>query len=228
MCFSAGASFIGGGIITAVGVNTVIRNSDPDRRLFAAVPLIFGVQQISEGFVWIALQSQGNDVMLTIASYIFLLAAVVIWPSFIPLSVLMMEKSAVKRNALKVFLATGVVTSVYYASGLFMFNIDPQISSHHIKYVNDYPRELANVVFVAYLLATLLPFFVSGVSRMRLLGIFMAASCLVTGIFYKEYLTSVWCFFAAFISGIILWIIIEEEKKAGMPSPENEMQVISG
>jgi len=215
MCFSASASFIGGGVITAVGVVTMMKNNDRGRRLFASVPLIFGVQQISEGFVWVALQSQGNDVMLTISSYIFLLAAVVIWPTLIPLSVLMMEKAVRKRTTIKIFLATGVITSLYYAVGLILYNIDPQISSHHIKYVNNYPHELANIIFMAYILATLVPFFISSVKRMWPLGTFMAASCVVTGIFYKEYLTSVWCFFAALISGFILWIIIEEEKKAG-------------
>lgn len=215
MCFSAGASFIGGGVITTIGVVTVIKNSDHGRRLFAWVPLIFGVQQVAEGFVWIALKSQGNDVMLAISSYIFLLAAVVIWPTFLPLSVLLMEKSATKRSTMKIFLITGVTTSLYYTAGLILYKIDPQIINHHIKYVNNFPRELANIIFMAYLLATLLPFFISSVKRMWPLGTFMAASCLLTGIFYKENLTSVWCFFAALISGFILWIIIEEEKKAG-------------
>jgi len=214
MCFSASASFIGGGVMTALGVATVVKNNDHGRRLFASVPLIFGVQQISEGFVWVALQSQGNAVMLEVSSYIFLLAALVIWPTLIPLSVLMMEKKARKRTTMKIFLVTGAVTSIYYAAGLIFYNVDPQISSHHIKYMNDYPYELANIIFMAYILSTLVPFFVSSVKRMWPLGTIMAASCLVTGIFYKEYLTSVWCFFAALISGFILWIIIKEEKES--------------
>ena len=77
MCFSASASFAGGAIITAIGVMTVRTNRDPSRRLFAAIPLIFGVQQISEGFVWVALQSPGYDLMLSISKYIFLIAALV-------------------------------------------------------------------------------------------------------------------------------------------------------
>lgn len=217
MCFSAGASFIGGAVITGIGVVTIAKNSDRSMRLFASIPLLFGIQQISEGFVWVALQGQGNEVMLAISSYIFLFAAVVLWPIFIPLAVLLMEKLAKKRSTMKIFLVTGVITSLYYTVGLIFYNIDPQISSHHIKYVNNYPRELANIIFMAYILATLVPFFVSSVRGMWPLGIIMAASCLVTGIFYKEYMTSVWCFFAAFISVLILWIIIRENKKAGEP-----------
>ena len=213
MCFSAGASFIGGTIITAVGVTTVVKNNDPARRLFAAVPLIFGVQQISEGFVWVALQSHGAGVMLDISSYIFLVAAVVTWPSLMPLSVFLMEKSPARRKAISIFLAIGVVTSLYYGAGLLLYNVDPRIDSHHIRYDNDFPRTLAIAAFIAYLLATLVPIFISGIRRMWLLGIFMTASCLLTGLFYKEYLTSVWCFFAAMVSIIILWIITSEQRK---------------
>jgi hypothetical protein len=35
----------------------------------------------------------------------------------------------------------------------------------------------------------------------------MFLSCLVTAIFFTQYLTSVWCFFAALISGVIFWIL---------------------
>ena len=218
MCFSAGASFIGGTLITAVGVTTVVKNHDPDKRLFAAVPLIFGVQQISEGFVWLALQSQGSGLALDLPSYIFLLAAVVTWPSLMPLSVFLMEKSPARRKAISIFLAIGVVTSLYYGAGLLLYNVDPRIDSHHIRYDNDFPRTLADAAFIAYLLATLVPIFISGVRRMWLLGILMTASCLLTGIFYKEYLTSIWCFFAAIISVVILWIITSERTKV---APDN-------
>ncbi|MGE5348317.1 MAG: DUF6629 family protein, partial [Actinomycetota bacterium] len=47
--------------------------------------------------------------------------------------------------------------------------------------------------------------------RMWIFGILVTASCLITGIFYKEYLTSVWCFFAALISVVILWIVSSRE-----------------
>lgn len=110
-----------------------------------------------------------------------------------------------------VFLAIGVATSLYYGSGLLFHDVSPEISSHHIKYTNTFPRQIADIVFAAYLLATLVPLFISGVRRMWIFGILVTASCLITGIFYKEYLTSVWCFFAALISVVILWIVSSRE-----------------
>jgi len=211
MCFSAGASFAGGVIITAIGVMTVRRNSDPSRRMFAAIPLIFGVQQISEGFVWVALQSSGNDLMLSIASGIFLFAAVILWPVYLPLSVMLMEKIKLRRQIIWFLFITGLVASLYYAIGILLFDVTPQISSHHIKYANEFPRPPANSIFIIYLIATLTPLFVSSVRKMWLMGLLMTISCLITGIFFREFLTSVWCFFAALIS-VVIWLIVRNEK----------------
>ncbi|MFZ0472468.1 MAG: DUF6629 family protein [Bacteroidales bacterium] len=210
MCFSAGASFVGGAVITAIGVLTVRTNRDPSRRIFAAIPLIFGVQQISEGFVWVALQSPGHDLMLSISTFIFLIAALVVWPSLIPLSVLGMEKVRSRRLALYFFLVAGILTSVYYGMNLIVNDVDPRILGHHIKYAPEYPRPLALPVFIAYLIATLAPLFISSVRNMWMFGLLVTVSCLITGIFFKEYLASVWCFFAALISAVI-WVIVKRE-----------------
>lgn len=211
MCFSAGASFAGGVVITAIGVLTVKRNSDPSRRMFAAIPLIFGLQQISEGFVWVALQSSGNDLMLSIASYVFLFAAVVLWPFYLPLSVMLMEKEKSLRRVLIPFLVVGIIVSLYYTVRLLLNEIEPRISSHHIKYSGNFPPQWSLIVFAGYAAATLIPLFISSVRRTWLLGLLMALSCLITGIFLKEYLASVWCFFAALISIVIYWIIADRQ-----------------
>jgi hypothetical protein len=214
MCFSAGASFAGGAVITAIGVMTVRKNSDTSRRMFAAIPLIFGVQQISEGFVWVALQSTGHDLMLRISAFIFLLAAVVIWPLLVPLAIFLMERVKSMKRVLLIFVGVGLLTSLYYGSRLLFYDIEPMISHHHIKYVGDFPMTYATPAFMAYLVATLIPLFLSSARRMWLLGVLMTLSCFVTGIFFKEFLTSVWCFFAALISIVILWIIVADRRLA--------------
>lgn len=224
MCFSAGASFAGGAVIAAIGVMTVRTNSDPSRRVFAAMPFVFGVQQISEGFVWVALQSSGHDLMLTIASYTFLFAAVVLWPAYVPLSVLLMEKSTNKRRALIPLLVMGILVSLYYGFRLVSNEIVPEISSHHIKYTGDFPQRWAQTAFGGYLAATLISLFISSRKKMWLLGLLMTVSCLITGIFYKEYLTSVWCFFAALISAVIYWVVSGSAEQA---SPVAGVQRVS-
>ncbi|MCJ7821065.1 MAG: hypothetical protein MUP53_07660 [Bacteroidales bacterium] len=209
MCFSPEASFAGGAIITVIGIASLRKAEKTSQLPFASIPLVFGVQQFSEGFVWLSLQSPQPPPGLTLPSMVFLIMALVIWPTMVPFAILRMEESEKKRKMLKFLLAGGVITSCYYGAGLVIFNVNPEISSHHIRYVNDFPSTLTMPVFFLYLVATLTPFFVSSVKRMPYMGILMVVSCFITGICYEEYLTSVWCFFAALTSGVIYWVLSE-------------------
>jgi hypothetical protein len=65
---------------------------------------------------------------------------------------------------------------------------------------------------IVYFIPTVLPALISSVDRMRLLGIIVLASYLVSNVFYQNYLVSVWCFFAAIISVVILVIILALRK----------------
>ena len=86
MCFSAAASFVSGALLTGAGLATLSRNSIPEQKIFAAMPLVFGLKQISEGFVWYSLQTPGHEQMLAVSSGLFLFAALILWPTYVPLS----------------------------------------------------------------------------------------------------------------------------------------------
>ena len=53
MCFSASASFVAGVSLTAIGVATVRKAEGPAERPFAMIPLLFGIQQLTEGVIWL-------------------------------------------------------------------------------------------------------------------------------------------------------------------------------
>jgi hypothetical protein len=213
MCFSPEASFAGGVIISAIGIVTVKKIHKPSQILFACLPLFFGFQQFAEGVVWLTLPMSEHTIIQKLSVIIFLTTALVIWPVMIPLSVLMMEKLAKKRKILKLLLLAGCILSVYYAYCLFSFDVNPSVDGFHIKYHNNFPESLAMAATVLYILATIPPLFISSVKRTHLLGFLMAFSCLVTIVFFKQYLTSVWCFFAALISGVIYWILNDLQKQ---------------
>ena len=213
MCFSANASFAGGLIISTIGVITVREVHKPSQIIFASIPLFFGLQQIVEGVLWITLPIHQFLPLQKFATYFFLMMADVIWPMLIPISVLFMETNKKKKKAIWVFLALGLSLSAYYGWCLIFYNVNPQIIGYHIKYLNDFPTYLANPAFVVYLAATITPLFISSIKRTHLLGILMFLSCLITAIFFRQYLTSVWCFFAALISAVIFWILRDSKKK---------------
>jgi Family of unknown function (DUF6629) len=213
MCFSAGASFAGGAVISALGVASIRNARNPSQKLFAGIPLLFAFQQFSEGVVWLTLKTTGQYQLQMSATYIFLMMALVVWPTMIPLAIKRLEENSKRRKILTGLLVAGAVLSGYYAFCLVSFSVRPVINEFHIQYLGDFPASLSNLAFAIYLVATITPLFVSTVKRMYLLGIFIMFSCIVTGIFYKEYLTSVWCFFAALISGGIYWIVKESQEE---------------
>jgi hypothetical protein len=216
MCFSAEASFTGGVIISLIGVATVTKVHKPHQILFACIPLFFGVQQFTEGFLWLTLPNPDYGNIQKILTYLFLIMAEVLWPMMIPLSVLFMEENKKRRKVLWVLLVMGISLSAYFAFCLLTFNVTPKIMGYHIEYEDTFPNPLRVVVFAVYVIASITPLFVSSIKRTHLLGILMALSCAVTAIFFTQYLTSVWCFFAALISGIIFWILRDSKRKFRM------------
>jgi hypothetical protein len=226
MCFSAGASFAGGVIISSIGIAAVSKARKSPQIVFAGIPLLFGLQQFAEGFLWLMLPDRDPQLYYfrMICTYIFMITAQVIWPLMIPLSVLMMEKDARRRKRLTYLVICGAAVSVYYAVCQIFLHIDARIEGYHVLYKTDFPEKLSNPVFIVYLFATIVPLFISTFKKMRIMAVLMMLSCLLCAIFYKEYLTSVWCFFAALISVVIYWIILDS-RRAFILSGQEELQM---
>jgi len=213
MCFSAEASFAGGIIISTIGVATIKEVHKPSQLVFASIPLFFGAQQITEGCLWLTLPNSEYSNVQMFAKYIFLIMAEVLWPMMIPLSVLFMEKNNKRKKILWILLFMGISASLYYAYCLLFFNVTPQIMGYHIQYRTDFPKFSTSLAFIIYFIASITPLFISSIQRTHLLGILMFLSCVVTAIFFWQYLASVWCFFAALISGVIFWILRDAKRK---------------
>ncbi len=214
MCFSAGASFAGGVIISTIGVATIIKVHKPSQIVFASIPLFFGFQQFVEGFMWLILQNPEYVRFQSLTTHVFLIMAQVFWPMMIPLAVLYMENNKKKKRVLSILLGLGILLSMFYIFCLFNYHVTPEINGYHIQYNDEeYPRALSFVAFCLYLITSITPLFVSSIKRTHLLGILMSLSCLITIIFFTQFLTSVWCFFAALISGVIYWILSDAKRE---------------
>ena len=109
MCFSPGASFAGGIIISSIGVATIKKVHKPSQLVFASIPLFFGIQQIAEGFLWLTLPSPEYGNVQKFATYIFLIMAQVLWPMMIPLSVLFMEENNKRKRILWILLVLSLI-----------------------------------------------------------------------------------------------------------------------
>ena len=216
MCFSAGASFTAGVVLSAVGVATQRKVKKPNQRLFAAIPLLFSFQQFAEGVLWVTLRSGEHDWLQNAATYIFLIIALVIWPVMVPLSMWFMEKAKKRKKILASLIVIGGMVSLFFAFCLISYDVTPQIKGFHLQYIYEFPQTPAVIAALFYPVLTVVPLFISSVKWMWLLGILISASGLVTFIFFEQYGASVWCFFAALSSVVIYWIL--SKSQASVPN----------
>lgn len=207
MCFSATASFVvGAGLITAGSV-AVKKAKDPKSLPFAGIPLIFGVQQISEGFVWLSLQNEQFSHWKHPSILIFLIFAQVIWPAYVPFSIRMMEEKQVRKTALSIITGIGIGVAIYLGIGIFFYPIDANAKTYHVQYVLSSQKEMLFNSQVFYFTATVVSAFVSSRKGMLLFGTAILISMIVSLIYFNPYVISVWCFFAAVLSLIVLYVI---------------------
>ena len=228
MCFSATASFGASAVLGVVGIAAVTKAKTRPQRIFGSIPLIFAVQQLSEGLLWLSLKNDGLAASQSLLTYVFLFFAMAVWPFWIPFSVWLMEKDQKRKKIMKGFVATGaivtlgvgVILSIYPVKVVTPFCFSCPISDtgvlrHHLHYEFAIPQLVKNLIMaftVLYIAATIITPFLSSIKKMKWLGIVFLLSYLFAVIFYNGFVISVWCFFAAILSFVVLWIIMDLRK----------------
>ena len=212
MCFSANGSFALAGLLTGVGAVSLAGNSAPARRMFAAVPLLFATQQAAEGVVWRTLDRPGAEGLLAGAIRVFLGVALILWPLWLPLSLQRIERDPSRRRTLLWAAVAGALVAVYATFLLARWEPVARVAGHSIHY--DYGTRhglLSSLLYLAlYAIPTVGPFFLSTARRARTIGITLVLSLVLAIVVERSALTSVWCFFAAVLSGLVLLSVRDE------------------
>ena len=221
MCFSAVGSFAAAAVLGGIGTVSVTRNKSARMRMFAAIPLLFALQQAAEGIVWLTMQRADQAGLQAMAATAFLGFALVIWPVWLPLSLLHMEGQPIRRRALTALCLAGLVVSVYACLLLFRWHPVAQVAGHSIRYsYSAGPSALPGGFYLAaYTIPTVLPFFVSSASLARVTGLALIGSLVAAAVVERDALTSVWCFFAALLSGLVLMALMRTQRSILDPVP---------
>lgn len=207
MCFSAEASLTAAVVLGVTGIVTLKNSLSRSHFFLAAIPLLFTIQQLAEGFVWLHLSHHiGSLELFTAAQRTFLIFAFLIWPVWIPLSFAVVEQVPWRRLLLYINLACGV--------GLFMLNVayafnqvpSVQVVHHSLQYVGQIPAQTW-----IYPLVILLPCFLTSLKNVWIFGILITFGYLVAAYFYTDAFISVWCFFAALVSLSIYKILKDNQ-----------------
>ena len=201
MCFSATASFTAGAALVAVGSITVHRAQGSRELPLAIVPLLFGVQQISEGVLWLTMSGDLPGLQVW-ATNVYSFFSHAFWPIFVPFAILLVETSPRRRQALKVFLGLGLVVGLYLLFFLFREPITASVEGRSIVY--DSPHFYLAAVLVLYLLATCVSGLFSSHRCINTFGVLAFVLAVAAYLVSARTFVSVWCFFAAALSALIL------------------------
>jgi hypothetical protein len=213
MCFSAEASFSAGTILLGIGTISMYKAVATPQKVLACIPLLFSFQQFDEGILWLTFTNSAYMQWQQIAIHVFLLFAQVVWPILVPFSILLIEKDAMRKKILRIILGIGILLSVYLLYCLFTFNITAVVSGHHIRYDFLYPYTNRWYSGLLYFIPTVVSPLVSGNKKMSMIGIIIFLAFAISKFFFGEYLISIWCYFAATISVIVLIVIMDLEKE---------------
>ncbi len=229
MCFSASASFAAGAALLPAGTyctQAALRKNVKYLPL-ALVPVAFGLQQFSEGAVWIGLHRE-DIALVRQASLIFMFFAVGFWPCWIPFSILLIETRRSMRWLLGLLTLVGLTWFWLYFSIAEnpAEQLETQVVKHSIRYeVGEIaafqiaPRLFWRLAYVAVICVSLaLARFDNGSGPQKASfwgGLLIAGLFLVSYFLYWHAFLSVWCFFAAVASLLLCSVFFKLPKTGG-------------
>ncbi|MBI4921264.1 MAG: hypothetical protein HY834_05905 [Devosia nanyangense] len=203
MCFSATASFAAAAVTGVLGLMTLGRAHGQAQFVLAATPMIFAVQQAIEGTLWLALETGTGGAIVTNLTYAYLLFAEAWWPVFVPVAVLLVEPDEQRRRFIMLTLGVGLAVGAYLFWIVFSAQPRAAIIDDHLVYATGRPS--AFIAQPAYLVATVAPLLLSSQCVLKALGLVVLVGAVTAYLLYAAAFVSVWCFFAAVASAVLVY-----------------------
>lgn len=200
MCFSASASFIAGTSLSAIGVVTLKKTEKTDELPFAMIPLLFGIQQLTEGAIWLTFRHDLPLLKQTM-TYLYSGFSHVLWPMYVPFAMGVLEAVRWRKKAIFAFEAAGVAVGFYLLYFIVTRPVVAEVLGRHIVYAS--PHFYLIPVMVMYLAATCVSCFFSSHGFVKLFGVLALLSFIAAYLVHVLALVSIWCFFAAILSLLI-------------------------
>lgn len=207
MCFSATASFSAGVLLVGVGTLTLRAVRHPRELLLGSIPLLFGIQQLIEGVIWLTFSYQA-PLLNVVLTHLYSFFSHVLWPVYVPVAVLLIEPPGWRRKPQGLFAAGGFSVGAYLMYALVALPIVSRPTGQHIEYVA--PHFFAATVMSLYLLSTTASPIFSSSKWVRVFGVVSLLAFGAAYYFYATWFISVWCFFAAILSGIIYFHLVQQ------------------
>ena len=158
------------------------------------------------GALWMTFSGQEAH-LNAVLTHLYSLFSHVLWPLYIPIAILLLEPVLWRRWLISGVAVAGAATAVFLLYFLVMEPTVSRVVGMHIEYVS--PHFYTQTVLPFYVLATCASSLLSSHSAVRWFGMATAGSLLLAAAVYTTWFISVWCFFAAAISVIVLLYFVQ-------------------
>lgn len=214
MCFSATASFVAGASLSVAGLATIRRARHWTEIPFATIPLLFGIQQITEGVIWLTFRHEAPILKQSMTN-LYSLFSHVWWPIYIPFALRVLETSPQRRKILLGFQVVGLMVGLYLLYSLIVRPVEAKVVGQHIVYLS--PHFYLLPVMGLYLAATCVSCFFSSHRFVNLFGVLALLTFIAAYAVHVLALVSIWCFFAALLS-LLVYLHLRYRHWGGFPN----------
>lgn len=212
MCFSSSASFIAGTTLCVIGVASLKEVKGRSEIPFAMIPLLFGIQQLTEGVIWLSF-SHDMPLLKQAMTYLYSLFSHVVWPIYVPFAIGIMEAVRWRRRVLNAILAIGFTVGLFLLYWIIVGPLNAEVISNHIVYRSPHFYSIPAMIF--YFTATCGSGFFSSHGFVKLLAALLIVTLIAAQIVHSIALVSIWCFFAAILSMLVYLHLKHRERGWG-------------
>jgi hypothetical protein len=204
MCFSAAASFTAAGALGVIGAYSLWHTKAPRGLMFRAIPLVFAAHQFVEGLMWRAWATGASPRIESWLVVVWMLVALALWPAWIPAACALMERNERRRSGMVVLSLLGTAFGAYVLHHAIVQGAWSCVQNTHFFYSVHFPRKMEPLVHSLYGVFTIAPLVLSTSRGTKLFAVALAVSAIAAVLIYKTSAISVWCFFAGWLSTIVV------------------------
>jgi hypothetical protein len=202
MCFSPQADFSAGALVAGVGILTLRQVRRPRELIVGALPLLFGLHQLVEGFVWLGLRGEVSAGLGAGAKNAYIIYAHAVLPALVPAGFLLLEPDRRRARRLWPLAVAGLLLGAYLLWQVTAYPVGANEIAHCINYTTHTPDDYA--LAVLYAAVTCGPALLSSRRHLQGFGLAGLAGMIATAIVRVDQLTSLWCVYVALVSVLIL------------------------
>lgn len=217
------ADLVAGTALVPVAALTLQKVKHRREFLFAALPALFSAHQLLEVAVWAGLDGRVSPGLAEFAMRAYLFIAWPLLPTYMPLAVMMIDPR--RRAAVAPLLVLGLVVSGYLGYVVLANPVEVIRHAHGLEYAT----VVAHPLFwaVLYIVTVIVSLLMSSYRWIVAFGVLNLIGLILVAVFYVQSFASLWCFFAAGSSLLILMHMIRQrqtpdnaDRLTGPPVPQ--------